>query len=241
MQEFDDIYDFFYKYGNLYGEKEVKRLMNEHYSTDLYEPESISWLSSNLLQIYHSIDILPTSYDPYLIILKVLIEKFDIRCNILEVASGRFPSLGYDIAKKQLDFGVGTITFMDPNLICNEKNKLYRNVTPLCESFTMNTDLSKYDIILASHPHDVTLELIKSVINYNKDFLIFPCRCNDSEILELLDEEDLKKCNNIVPSYEYAKQLCIEQNKSQPILEQVKIDYVRGYSNKYNYFYKKNK
>ena len=239
IQEFDNINDFIIKYGKLYGKQEIKRLLDEDESAELYDSDGIGGLSESLEQIYHSIGRLPSSYDPYLIILKVLLEKFDIGCNILEVASGKYPALGYDVAKKQLDLGIGTITFMDPNLICNESNKLYKNVTPLREQFTANTDISQYDIVLANRPHNVLIDLIKSVINNDKDFLIFPCSCYDNNIIELINNRNLN--GNIVPTYEYAKQLCIEQNKSQPILEQVKIDYVRGYSNKYNYFYKKNK
>lgn len=239
VQEFDNIYDFLKKYGQVYGKKIEDEIKKEDYSIDLYDPEWLGWLSENIQQIYHAIGVLPTAYDPYLVVLKILLEKFDIGCDILEVACGRYPALGYDIARKQIELGCGTITFMDPNLICNEKNKLYKNVTPLCEPFTINTDISKYDIILAYRPHDVSFDLIKSVIDYNKDFLIFPCRCHDEDFFNLLDIDKKKDKSNIVPSFEYAKLLCERNDILQPTLEQTKVKQVYGSIKRYDYFYRK--
>lgn len=233
--EVDSVIAFFYKYRKFYDKNVLTKLKNENYNMDMFDPDCLAFMSSKLKQIYHATGCLPSAYDPYLVVFNKLIELFDIKCNILEVASGHYPALGYDIARKQIQLGGGTITFMDPNLICNEKNKLYPNITLAKKAFDLKTDISDYDIVIAYHPHEATKDLIESVVKNNKKFLIFPCSCYDVQISKLL----IKSVGyEKTPTYEYCKQLSALNHIAMPLLGEECVHQVYG-NCYYKYFYKK--
>jgi len=49
-----------------------------------------------------------------------LYSNFNIWCKILDISSGCYPAFAYEVAKRQQEIGAGTITCVEPNLVCDE-------------------------------------------------------------------------------------------------------------------------
>jgi len=128
-----------------------------------------------LMQIYTELQIKHKNNGFYEEHVKKIKENFDIRGNILDVASGVIPAFGNLVAKEQLKIGSGTVTLCDPAL--GIRKSKYPNMKLMKENFYANCDVSKYDLITGILPCDATDEIIKAACKNNKNFYIAMCGC----------------------------------------------------------------
>lgn len=161
-REFDNILDF----KKTYGFKYPRNALSNCYSSEM---------STTIQQMYYAANIYEYN-DIYAILVNTMQElAFDIECNVLDVASGYYPALGYEIAGRQLQLNKGTLTCIDPNLVCDKP--FHKNVKLVKDNFTEKYDLSHYDLIVSSTPCTISRELFNSVMKAKKNFFIYPCNC----------------------------------------------------------------
>ena len=128
-----------------------------------------------LMQIYTELGLNAKGATFYKRHLKLLKELFPLDSNILEVGSGYIPAFANMIANEQLKLNKGTVTIYEPLLL--EMNPKYPNMELHKEAFTLNTDISNYDLVLGILPCSVTETLIESACINKKDFYIAMCGC----------------------------------------------------------------
>ena len=238
-KEVNSIHGFLEKYGKEYDEESLAIILDYienpldfdyDFIDDEYPPSPI------VMQLYHAIgrDI-PGVADRYDLALDVFKRHFpNPSGKILDVAAGHYPAFGYDVAK--LFRRNVQVTCLDPNLVCNEGNKLYENVDFLKQPFTRDFNINGYDIIVSMQPHAVTIDLLNCVLQSNKDFLIIPCRCCNDEVGKLVLPENRSGLSIV---YEYAKQQAHLYGQEEPSLGIHTYSYAVRYTNSFPYVYRK--
>ena len=158
---------FLLKYESLYNERMINYI-KEHFwdSMDEVVPDV-------LMQLYSEFGILKNNF--YLEHLNKLKQRFDITGNILDVGSGVIPAFGNLVAKEQLRIGSGTITLYDPKLILVKPK--YPNMKLVKKEFTLDTDVSNFDLITGILPCGATEDIIESACKNNKNFYLAMCGC----------------------------------------------------------------
>ena len=141
-----------------------------NYIQIIYKKKQMKSFSQVLLttinQIYCYLDIDDKELNPYIAFKDYLENNFDLNRKILEVGSGCIPILAQYLNKY--------------NLVLLEKNPLkefYQNYNLIEESFSENTDITDYDIIIGYNPCGATESIIRNAIKNNKDFCIALCGC----------------------------------------------------------------
>ena len=129
-----------------------------------------------LAQIYSCIGAYSTYDDPYIGYLNILKKHFDVKCNILDVASGDYPAFGIQVAREQLRLKNGTITMYDPNLVVGKP--LTSNMILYKEKFTSETNISSFDIVTSILPCSITDLLLNKLLEEDKEFLVGLCSCH---------------------------------------------------------------
>lgn len=160
-------------YAWLYPE-DIQEYIEENFIEHVERPETACCLA----QVYSELEVDAKSLDIYRKKFKLLADKFDLSCNILEVAAGRLPTFSHMIAKKQLENGKGSITVIDPLLISTTPK--YRNMHLERTEFGRNTKLSSYDLIIGLHPCDITETIIEQACENQKNFFVAMCGCDHS-------------------------------------------------------------
>ena len=158
---------FIKKYGNNYDPKILKMLIEYSKGKSIRSDIEIQQMR------YAVGDLEPNVYED---VVEELYSTFNISCNILDIASGCYPAFAYEIAKRQQEIGAGTITCIEPSLVCDEP--LYSNVSFIKDYFNSKFDLSQYDLITSFLPCYATKEVVKSAIMQQKSFFILPCSCH---------------------------------------------------------------
>ena len=95
---------------------------------------------------------------------------------VLEIASGLIPGLAYLIEKI---IKPNNISCMDPRLL----NLPVRGVKQIKNKFTMETDISPYDLLIAHCPCEAFEVIVNRVLEEPKDICIQTCRCYGDEYL----------------------------------------------------------
>ena len=90
--------------------------------------------------------------------------------NLLEVGCGILPSLANRISKEQT---CGSVTAMDPRVI----EAYDGNIGTIKKEFTLDTDVSNYDLIYGFYPCQATPTMIKSSFKNDKDLFLEMCGC----------------------------------------------------------------
>lgn len=144
-----------------------------------YQKEYLSDLSqkipSSIYSIYDELGLIPDEYNWYEEFIDILIKNFDINCNILEVAGGNIPRLATRLSKRQYHLSSDTITVIDPSLAINPLN--YPKLKLHKETFDLDTDIYKYDLIISLFPCEATEIILCKALEQNKDFFIRLCDC----------------------------------------------------------------
>lgn len=103
-----------------------------------------------------------------------LVKKYhSLDQDILEVGSGYYPILSTYISEEQNKLGKGTITAMDPSSIKED----IPGIKVLKKSFSLQTDINPYKLILAYMPCEATIPLVKKANTSHKPFSIALCGC----------------------------------------------------------------
>lgn len=162
------INEFINKYGNNYENNALDFIL----SAIKYDTERVEY-TDIVRQIYSYLGILPKERDLYYQFVQYINEFYGLDKNIIEVGGGHFPTLAHHISEKQQKLKNGSITVYDTRLITENLDniKLYK------QKFTLNTDISNYDLIIGMMPCDATELIIRSAGIYNKEFVIAMCGC----------------------------------------------------------------
>lgn len=129
---------------------------------------------SMLLQKYSKLGTYNNGF--YLAHLNKIKQNFDIRCDVLDVASGTVPVFANLLAKEQLELGCGSVTLYDPRLILRLGK--YDNMFCNKKYFSLDVDVSKYKLITGIFPCEVTDDIITSACINQKDFYVALCGCD---------------------------------------------------------------
>lgn len=122
----------------------------------------------------------------YLEHLKKLQENFNINCNVLDVASGVIPAFANNIAKAQLNMGIGTVSVYDPRLVVIDAKHSNMKLYPL--KFSNKTDIRKYDLLTGIFPCEATKIIIEKACQEKKNFYVAMCGCthfSDEELASI--------------------------------------------------------
>lgn len=128
-----------------------------------------------LAQIYSYIGAYTNESDPYIGYVNMLKKYFDIKTDILDVASGDFPAFGLTLAKEQLELKGGTVSLYDPNLVLSKP--ITKNMKLHKEKFTENTPIVKFSFVTSILPCSVTDLLFNKLLREDKEFFVALCNC----------------------------------------------------------------
>lgn len=132
-------------------------------------------IPSNIYSIYDELGLIPEDNNIYENFIDILIQYFDINCDILEVAGGNIPRLAIRLSNRQMRLGRGTITVIDPTLSVINMN--YPNIKLCREQFDLETIVDYYDLIVSLFPCEVTEIIIYKSLEKNKNLFIKLCNC----------------------------------------------------------------
>lgn len=158
------------KYKGIYTEEEWSYI-EENFWTYVFSPGA----PDILMQIYTELGIENVGGSYYQRHLENLKTKFNIGCNVLDVASGIIPSFANLLAHEQLRIGTGTVTLYEP-LLGITKPK-HHNMTLHKEKFTLETHIKEFDLVTGIMPCGATETIIENACRNQKDFYIAMCGC----------------------------------------------------------------
>ena len=203
---------------------------------EYYLPEHLEYIKRNfhnyislrgantiLAQIYSYLGIFREENDTYLGYAKKLEEYFDLDRDILDIASGDYPPFALFIALRQLQLGCGTVTVMDPALVCEHKipapnMKVYR------KSYTSFTPVDGYSLITSTLPCGLTEKLLRRFIGGDKDLFIALCACyNHNEIYPGLSKKNYIRTYEI--ALDYAQSLFEKRGRGELIIDKLDSNY----------------
>lgn len=159
--------EYIKQYGHLYSESTlmyiVDNFFDESFDRDMY--------ADVLHQVYSmtgAYDNIENFYDSCIEDMK---EIYDIENgHLLDVGCGLMPAFAKRVSDRQTK---GTVTAMDPDVIVTELGK----VKIFKENFTMQTDVTKYDLVYGILPCEATLTMIKRANECDKDLYVQLCGC----------------------------------------------------------------
>lgn len=171
---------FLETHSSYYTEAELrylKKLMERRSDANIYRDK--------LRQIYDELGLIPDSANIYQGFLNLIIEKYGIERNIIEVGGGIVPSLSKKIALRQK---TGKITVYDPRLMpittTNERFVLKE------EYFSKSTSIGDADLIIGFMPCEATIDIIDSALENRVDFMIALCEGGSRIGFEWLENDE---------------------------------------------------
>ena len=168
--------------------RDIKKKLTEFFEKykDYLEEDDLDYACDNLddylsgsvdtdviSQVAYAIGEHPNFKTRYEIFLDFLKDNNGLDKDILEVACGGYPILSDMIDKEQTKIGKGSITGIDPLLMTTNLG----NIHLFRENFTLDTDVSGYQLITGHYPCEATLDIIRSANEADKDFTIALCGC----------------------------------------------------------------
>ncbi len=208
--------DFLSEYGDLYDSRTITNIKNYFLSC-----VGRYGVSTTFAQLYSYLEIYPKNRDPYIQYIDKLMEHFEIDVDVLDVASGEFPTFAIRIAQKQIKLNAGTITMYDPALVC--KKEKYPNMCLHKEKFTREVSIEKYDLVTAILPCTITDDLIRILLEQDKNFFIAFCGCfsHDNSTNYFTSKRLYEK------SILMAKEICKQNNNGELLVEELEPNYHR--------------
>lgn len=161
---------------NYLSKRKLKKFKKDY--INLYEDDLKDEINERLLlgftnnndvinQIYCYLEIIPDNINPYKEFINIIKKYFNNRNSILEVGAGYIPIVAKYL-ENQCD-----MTIMDPKILFQN----YAKANIKKESFTLNTNLNKYDLIIGYNPCEATQNIIINAIKHKKNFIIATCGC----------------------------------------------------------------
>ena len=172
-----------------------------------------------LMQVKQAIGVkhdIPSYYEAHL---QKIMENFDIGCNVVEIASGRYPALANLVATEQLKIGKGTITLYDPLLI--PMGPEFPNMTIKRKYFSTKTNIKDYDLLISTMPCRITDAILETAAVNHKDFYVALCSCD--HFIKPLGPEEL----GLYQEYEVDKAAILTHRyqNGELIVDQLSDDY----------------
>ncbi len=127
-------------------------------------------------QIFSAIGILPKDRNPYYQMMLEIEKEYGLDRDIIEVGSGMFPALAYEIAKRQKEIGKGSITAIDPKSV----TKTLDGVKIVKEHFNMETPVDNATLIIARKPCAATESIVRLANKSKIEFYMSLCLCHDA-------------------------------------------------------------
>ena len=161
-----------------------------------------------LMQIYTELGIESPNGNYYKEHAKRVQERFDIRCSVLDIGSGKIPAFANTLAQEQLRIGKGTITLYEPLLI--ETNPKHRNMTLHKEEFTSKTHIKEFNLITGIMPCEATELIIEQACSNQKDFYVAMCGCTHFDYIpwgmyvssEMYQDHVIRKTQQLLKEYD---------------------------------------
>lgn len=144
---------------------------------DIFENEVPNAFFASILS---HCDLLPDDFNDYLQFFNTLKELHGDVCNkhILDVACGNYPALVELIAKEIHNKKYsGSIDGIDPDLIIKELPGLSHVSTLYKKTFTNETNIDSYDLLIGTFPCQSTEAIIRKACREEKPMSIIPCGC----------------------------------------------------------------
>lgn len=206
------------EYGRYYLPNNLKYIKN-----NFHNYLAIRGVDTKLAQVYSHLGIYSEENDIYLGYVKKLEEYFNLDKDIFDIASGDYPSFAEKVAERQIKIGSGTITVMDPALVCIEKSP-YPNMKICKTHYTSFTPVDNYSLITSTSPCSLTESLLNRFIGRDKDMFIALCSCfNHSEIWPGLSTRGYIRTYEI--ALEYAQNLFKKRGKGELIVDKLDSSY----------------
>lgn len=189
MLKIEELKRRFYEYMNKYEQTYIEMSSDEEF---YWLEESVSsFLVNNFVnaylepmvgdsmfqQIFVGIDALPNEANPFYQMMKRIEEEYGLDRDIIDVASGSFPALAYEIAKRKKELGIekGSITAFDPRLVTTKLD----GIKLIKDKFTLATPVSKETLLVGRKPCDATEIIVRKSSIQNLEFYIQMCHCNN--------------------------------------------------------------
>lgn len=153
-------------------EESVSSFLLRNFVSAYYEPMVGD---SMFQQIFSGIDALPNERNPFYQMMQRIEKEYGLDRDIIDVGSGAFPALAYEISKRRKELGIkkGSITAFDPRLAVETLD----GITLVKDKFTLATPLPKSALIVGRKPCESTETIVrKSSIN-NLEIYIQLCHC----------------------------------------------------------------
>lgn len=145
--------------------EEKKKYILEHFESNNQ--------SSLFQQLYASLGILSYDENDYLQVFERLVKIHILARDILVIGDGYYPVFSEYIDLYQQKIKSGTITLYEPNILISKLG----NISIQKEKFCLNTDISKFDLIVAKEPCTVFNDVVVAAIRQRKDFFVTFCDC----------------------------------------------------------------
>lgn len=176
-------------------------------------------VDTRLGQLYSLFGCYPKQVDPYIGFVNMLQKYFDLKTDILDVASGHYPAFGSIIASRQIKMQSGTITLYDPSIVCID-NPPYPNMKIYRDKFDNISSLSEYSLITTTLPCTITKEVIDKVIGTDQDLFLALCGCygHGMDNIEFEVSNGIRLYDSVV---KYAVNLCKKRGKGE-----IMVDYL---------------
>lgn len=205
-------------YGGNYTKEDL-----EFIKSNFHNYYSLYGVDTRLAQLYSLFGCFPEQSDPYIGFVDILQKYFDIKTDILDVASGHYPAFGRIVASRQIELDHGTITLYDPNIVCKD-NPPYPNMKIHKDVFENIPCFSEYSLVTTTLPCTITKEVIDKVVGTDQDLFLALCGCNGHGTF-------YREFNvgNSVKLYEaitkYAINLCKKRGKGEIIVDHLEKSY----------------
>lgn len=157
-------------YGEFYPEGAVD-FIKKNFLSEKFFLEDID-IMSQVYQLTGTYEMFPCN--PYLNYLREMKKSFDLDRDLLEVGSGFYPAMAKIISDIQTK---GSITAMDYDSVISELGK----IRILKKYFTVDTDVSQYEMLYGIMPCEATIPMIYSANKNDKDLFIGLCGCTHFE------------------------------------------------------------
>ena len=162
--------DYMNTYGNLYPEH-VREFIE---GTFLGEGFEMDFYPDVMHQVYSKIGVYDYTDNFYDMCIREIQKNYSLDKNVIDVGCGFYPAFAERVAKLQHD---GSVTAMDYDLITTE----HGTVKLIKDTFTENTNLTKYDLVLGIMPCEATVPMIKNANKNDIDLFIQLCGCTHFE------------------------------------------------------------
>lgn len=205
-----------------YGENYMKEDLN-FIKRNFHNYYSLYGVDTRLAQLYSLFGCFSKYSDPYIGFANVLQKYFDIKVDILDVASGHYPAFGIIVASRQIELGCGTITLYDPSIVCKDK-PAYPNMKIYRDRFDNIPSLSEYSLITSTLPSTITKKIIDKVIGTDQELFLVLCGYNgNGTYYEEFNVGDSVKLYDVITRY--ATNLCKKRGKGEIIVDYLDKSY----------------